>query len=287
MSNLLSALFFICLALLIRGFFHPATLKKTTILYSVICLILLFIIGRINPDMMRVVSASSESTTSDKAAGKPVGSPSDRARLRAMFRRCDTSYQFIDDSTQYDHDTGWVIPGPYQSMLLPVDNITKHIWGVPTYTNTGFSTGTLDSAKLLPIYQKVYVQHGYMEHKDCLRGFFVVNPVGTDETYNLDIRCFTLKDPGQCSLLQKIKNGGLVKARYLEPQDPNKAARVQGWGDNYLDIPPHATIILYKHAFVQYKRGPEREIFTGYVYTESGQYYNIGDFDVSTLIELK
>jgi len=90
--------------------------------------------------------------------------------------------------------------------------------------------------------------------------------VGSTDTFYLDIRNFTLKDPAQCTLIQKLKNQWPVKVVFKPGSHP-------------AHIPRHATILALTY--------DDNNKFWCNVYDPATNDWETAVFDGRTFTEIK
>jgi hypothetical protein len=287
----------------------PATRKKSSLIYGLLILLSFIGVGVTAPDIpataetkdstnkvdegvtkteaVKVKKPATVTTTNNNTVTTATNStvvpankiPSQRDILRALARNCDTTFTFMDDSTGYDHDTGWVVAHGYQPWYGR-DGLNMGIWEIPTYNTP--SLYDIDENKKLRIYQKVRVRAFHKSQtKKSSTCWYTVSPMDSEEQYILADDCFTLKDISQCSLKQKAKNGFVVKALYKAPTDPRKRPHgVGNEGYHPVNIPSGSIVLVLDYR-------PEQDWMWGYVYTKSGKEKGSALFYESTLTEIK
>jgi len=224
-----------------------------------------------------VLSCSRAPSIKEKAAAVPF----ERDILRTLGRSCDTTYAFIDDSSQFDHDTGYVVDAPYDEPYLDEHRrLTKGKWEIATYKQTGRESYRKDEKKKLPLYLPVRIVHSNMvETKRSLhgwRGHLVVAPVGSEEQYVINVDNFTLKDVRQCELVQKARNNFCAKATYMPSTDEGKRPLSTGSDEKGIEVPSGATMIIAGY-------DPERKLIRAAIFNKSGVFVGEGLFYEGTL----
>jgi hypothetical protein len=304
MPYFFAIILFVSLILLIIGLISPqkalfwskkrATRKQSSLIYGLVILFSFTGVGVTAPDVPVTTETNHSITKVDEGATKPetVNAkkpatvttannkiPSQRDLLRVLARNCDTTYTFMDDSSGFDHDTGWVVAQGYQPWYGS-DGLNMGIWEIPTYKTP--SLYDIDENKKLPIYQKVWVRAFHKSQtKKRSTCWYSVSPLGSDEQYILADDCFTLKDISQCSLKQKAKNGFVVKAIYKTPSDPRKRPHGAGNGGFHPVNVPSGSIVLVLNY------DPEHDWMWCYIYTKTGKEKGSALFYESTLTEIK
>ena len=226
------------------------------------------------------LSCSSAPDIKDKATAGPSG----RDVLRTLGRSCDTSYAFIDDSSQFDHDTGYVVDAPYDEPYLDDHDhrrLTKGKWQIATCKQTGPESYVKDEKKKLPLYLPVRIVHSFIgETKKSLhgwRGHLLVAPIGSEERFVINVDNFTLKDVRQCDLVQKARNNFCAKATYVPSPDEGKRPLSTGYDEKWIDVPPGATMIVAGY-------DSERKLIRAAIYNKSGVFVGDGQFYEGTLV---
>ncbi|MDO6431931.1 hypothetical protein Q4E93_15095 [Flavitalea sp. BT771] len=230
--------------------------------------------------VLLVFACSSAPDIKEKATAGPSG----RDVLRALGRSCDTTYAFIDDSLEFDHDTGYVVDAPYDEPYLDDHEhrrLTKGKWEIATYKQTGPESYVKDEKKKLPLYLPVRIVHSYIgEAKKSLhgwRGHLLVAPVGSEERFVINVDNFTLKEVRQCDLEQKARNHFCAKATYVPSPDEGKRPLSTGYDEQSIEVPTGATLIIAGY-------DAERKLIRAGIYNKSGQFVGDGQFYEGTLV---
>ncbi|HEY4336244.1 MAG TPA: hypothetical protein VGM89_10110 [Puia sp.] len=297
MAYFFALLSFASLSLLLIGLIRPsvalfwqksgATRKKSAFIYFLITLVSLVLTGLTAPPEMRKAEKEKDAAAADGRAGSTDASaarlaavlprrPSlpmspERQERRTLGKRVDTTYQYLEDSLPFDHDTGYLVPFTFgDSPDEPVEG--KEI--IDALIQTGPRQYGVNKDHKLRAYMPVWVLGGQMERRrGHSHGLLWVAPLGSADSFLISTDNFSLKNPAAGNLVQRASNHAYVKAVYTAPADPNK--RPVDFAGRWIDVPKDASIVVTRYDNSSGKL--EAKIFDGD--DKVGEAY----FDVSTL----